>query len=167
MLYAGRTLIDTASGEPIPTMTSRCCAATVDLAAGRGRSRPPHLRPNRPPVRLFDIKARANSALISRRSGDRNPLYADRDAAAAGGLAPLLQRAVHLWRGAARHQRAAKAAIPRASRACRCTFFSAGLSGREAARTEMSPEGGEVGFRARALARNAFVLNTGMARVSA
>ena len=60
----------------------------------RRQARPaawPHKLPDGPPTRHLDIKTHANSALIYRLSGDRNPLHADPKAAVAGGFkTPIL-----------------------------------------------------------------------------
>ena len=45
--------------------------------------------------------------------------------------------------------------------------FSAPVYPGETIRTEMSPDGGEVGFRARVLERDVVVLNNGPARIAA
>ena len=45
--------------------------------------------------------------------------------------------------------------------------FSAPVYPGETIRTEMWPDGGEVGFRARVLERDVVVLNNGLARVAA
>jgi hypothetical protein len=101
----------------------RCCGATADLAASRGRNHP-RMRFPLPRRRHVDIKTHANAAVIYRLSGDRNPLHADPNAAAAGGFkAPILHGlyTFGVWRDVPSSKPAA-AANPGASGACRCAF---------------------------------------------
>jgi acyl dehydratase len=168
VLYAERTLFDKASGAPIATMTSAAMLRGDGGFGGRpGPQPPPHGLPDRPPARQLDIKTYANSALIYRLSGDRNPLHADPDAATAGGFkAPILHGLCTFGVAGRAIVKACCEGDPARLKSLQVRFSAPVYPG-ETIRTEMWPDGGEVGFRARVLERDVVVLNNGLARVAA
>jgi acyl dehydratase len=168
VLYVERTISDKAGGAPIATMVSAAMLRGDGGFGGKpGPQPPPHKLPETTPAVRLDLKTHANSALIYRLSGDRNPLHADPKAAAAGGFkTPILH-------GLCTYAVAGRAII----RAC-CqgdparlkglqVRFSAPVFPGETIRTEMWPEGERVSVRARAVERDVVVLNNGLATVAA
>jgi len=167
VLYAERTILDKASGEPVATLTSAAMLRGDGGFGGKPGPQPePHKLPDGPPTRHVDIKTHPNSALIYRLSGDRNPLHADPKAAAAGGFkTPILH-------GLCTYGVAGRAIV----KAC-CdndpgrlkslqVRFSAPVFPGETIRTEMWPDGARVSFRARVVERDVVVLNNGLATVA-
>jgi acyl dehydratase len=167
VLYAERTLFDKASGEPIATMTSAAMLRGDGGFGGKpGPQPPPHALPDSPPARRLDIKTHANSALIYRLSGDRNPLHADPRAAAAGGFkAPILHGLCTFGVAGRAVLQARCGGDPRRLKSLQVRFSAPVYPG-ETIRAEMWPDGGKVGFRARVLERDVIVLNNGLARVA-
>ncbi len=166
VLYAERKLIDKATGEPVATMVSAAMLRGDGGFGGKsGPQPPPHKLPETAPSKSVDIRTYANSALIYRLSGDRNPLHADPKAAAAGGFkTPILQ-------GLCSYGVAGRAVIaaccgndPARLKSLQVRFSSPVVPG-ETIRTEMWPDGARISFRARVVERDVVVLNNGLAMV--
>jgi acyl dehydratase len=116
---------------------------------------------------VVDLKTHANSALIYRLSGDRNPLHADPKAAAAGGFrTPILHGLCTFGVAGRALIRACCGGDPARLKSVQVRFSAPVFPG-ETIRTEMWPENGRVSFRARVVERDAVVLNNGLATVSA
>jgi acyl dehydratase len=167
VLYTERTILDKVNGVPIATMASTTMLRGDGGWGGKSGPQPaPHGLPERTPEIVVDLKTHANTALIYRLSGDRNPLHADPKAAAAGGFrTPILHglctfgivgRA--LVAGCCRGDPARLKSLQ--------VRFSAPVFPGETIRTEMWPEGGRISFRARAVERDSVVLNNGLATVA-
>jgi acyl dehydratase len=167
VLYAERTIIDKKSGEPIATMTSAAMLRGDGGFGGKPGPQPaPHKLPDGPPACHVDIKTFANSALIYRLSGDRNPLHADPEAAAAGGFKTPILHGLCTYGVAGRAVvKACCGGDPTRLKSLQVRFSSPVFPG-ETIRTEMWPSGVEVSFRARVLERDVVVLNNGLARVA-
>ncbi len=167
VLYAERQIIDKASGAPIATMTSAAMLRGDGGFGGKAGPQPaPHKIPDGAPTRHVDIKTYANSALIYRLSGDRNPLHADPKAAAAGGFKTPILHGLCTYGVAGRAiVRACCGNDPSRLKSLQVRFSSPVFPG-ETIRTEMWPAGGEVAFRARVVERDVVVLNNGLARVA-
>jgi acyl dehydratase len=167
VLYAERTIFDKASGEAIATMTSAAMLRGDGGWGGKPGPQPaPHRVPESTPPAVVDLKTHANSALIYRLCGDRNPLHADPRAAAAGGFkTPILQ-------GLCTFGVAGRALIgaccdgdPARLKSLQVRFSAPVFPG-ETIRTEMWPEDRRVSFRARVVERDVAVLNNGLAIVA-
>ena len=167
VLYAERTLIDKASGQPIATMTSAAMLRGDGGFGGNPGPQPqPHKLPDGAPSRHVDIKTAPNSALIYRLSGDRNPLHADPKAAAKGGFKQPILHGLCTYGVAGRAViKACCGGDPARLKGLQVRFSSPVYPG-ETIRTEMWPEGQKVGFRARVLERDVMVLNNGLAAVA-
>jgi acyl dehydratase len=167
VLYAERRLFDKSSGAPIATMTSAAMLRGDGGFGGEPGPQPaPHMLPDAPPARHLDIKTHPNSALIYRLSGDRNPLHADPDAAVAGGFkTPILHGLCTFGVAGRAIIKACCGGDPARLRSLQVRFSSPVFPG-ETIRTEMWPNRGEIGFRARALERDVVVLNNGLALVA-
>jgi acyl dehydratase len=168
VLYVERKLIDKASGEPVATMISAVMLRGDGGFGGKaGPQPPPHKLPETVPNKTVNLKTYANSALIYRLSGDRNPLHADPAAAAAGGFkTPILH-------GLCTYGVAGRAIVkgccggdPARLKSLQVRFSSPVFPG-ETIRTEMWPDGERVSFRARVVERDVVVLNNGLAMVAA
>ena len=166
VLFTQRELLDKATGAPVATMTSTVMLRGDGGFGGKAGPQPePHPLPQSAPARHIDIRTAANSALIYRLSGDRNPLHADPKAAAAGGFkTPILH-------GLCTYGVAARAVIkaccdndPARLRGIQVRFSSPVFPG-ETIRTELWPDGNQVSFRARVVERDVVVLNNGLARL--
>lgn len=167
VLYVERTLIDKASGEIIATMTAAAMLRGDGGFGGKPGPQPaPHKLPEAAPARQLDLKSHANSALIYRLSGDRNPLHADPAAAAAGGFkTPILHGLCTFGLAGRAIIRACCDDDPSRLKGLQVRFSFPVFPG-ETVRTEMWPGAGEVGFRARVLERDVVVLNNGLARIA-
>ena len=151
VLYAERTIIDQASGEPVATLTSAAMLRGDGGFGGKPGPQPePHKLPDGPPMRHVDIKTHPNSALIYRLSGDRNPLHADPKAAAAGGFKTPILHGLCTYGVAGRAIVKACCDNDPARLKSLQVRFSAPVFPGETIRTEMWPDGSRVSFRARA-----------------
>ncbi|HEY1245401.1 MAG TPA: MaoC/PaaZ C-terminal domain-containing protein [Hyphomicrobiaceae bacterium] len=167
VLYAERTIFDKASGEAIATMTSAAMLRGDGGWGGKPGPQPaPHRMPESTPAVVVDLKTHANSALIYRLSGDRNPLHADpREAAAGGFKTPILHGLCTFGVAGRALVRACCGGDPARLKSMQVRFSAPVLPG-ETIRTEMWPEDGRVSFRARVVERDVAVLNNGLAIVS-
>ena len=167
VLYTERTIADKASGAPIATMASTTMLRGDGGWGGKPGPQPaPHALPERRPELTLDLKTHANSALIYRLSGDRNPLHADPRAAAAGGFkAPILHGLCTYGVAGRALIKACCGGDPARLKSMQVRFSAPVFPG-ETIRTEMWPEGGRISFRARAAERDVVVLNNGLATVA-
>jgi acyl dehydratase len=167
VLYSERTILDKASGEPIATMGSTTMMRGDGGWGGKSGPQPaPHRLPETAPTAFVDLETHANSALIYRLSGDRNPLHADPEAARRGGFERPIAHGLLTFGVAGRALVAgACGGDPARLKSMQVRFSSPAYPG-ETIRTEMWPEGSRVSFRCRAVERDAVVLNNGLATVA-
>jgi acyl dehydratase len=167
VLYAERTIFDKASGEAIATMTSAAMLRGDGGWGGKpGPQPPPHPLPESTPPVVVDLKTHANSALIYRLSGDRNPLHADPRAAAAGGFkTPILHGLCTFGVAGRALIRACCGGDPARLKSMQVRFSAPVFPG-ETIRTEIWPDGERISFGARVVERDVVVLNNGLATVS-
>jgi len=166
VLYTERAILDKVSGAPIATMASTTMLRGDGGWGGKPGPQPaPHALPESVPTLAVDIKTHANSALIYRLSGDRNPLHADPKAAAAGGFkAPILHGLCTFGVVGRALIRAGCGGDPARLRSMQVRFSAPVFPG-ETIRTEMWPDGERISFRARAVERDIVVLSNGLAAV--
>jgi acyl dehydratase len=166
VLYTERTILDKESRAPIATMTSTTMLRGDGGWGGKPGPQPaPHKLPETAPELAVDLRTHSNTALIYRLSGDRNPLHADPEAAAAGGFrTPILH-------GLCTFGIAGRALIagccggdPSRLRSLQVRFSAPVFPG-ETIRTDMWRDGARISFRARAVERDIVVLNNGLATV--
>jgi acyl dehydratase len=167
ILYSERTIVDKASGAPIATMASTTMLRGDGGWGGKSGPQPaPHKLPEAAPELALDLKTHANSALIYRLSGDRNPLHADPKAAAAGGFkTPILHGLLTFGVTGRALVNACCGGDPARLKSMQVRFSAPVFPG-ETIRTEMWPAGERVSFRARAVERDVVVLNNGLATTS-
>ncbi len=167
VLYSERTIVDKASGAPIATMASTTMLRGDGGWGGKSGPQPaPHKLPEVAPELAVDLKTHANSALIYRLSGDRNPLHADPKAAAAGGFkTPILHGLLTFGVTGRALVNACCGGDPARLKSMQVRFSAPVFPG-ETIRTEMWPAGERVSFRARAVERDVVVLNNGLATTS-
>ncbi len=168
VLYSERSILDKASGAPIATMGSATMLRGNGGRGGKSGPQPaPHRLPETAPTTAVDLRTHANSALIYRLSGDRNPLHADPEAAARGGFKRPILHGLLTFGVAGRALVAGPCGgDPARLRSMQVRFSSPGYPG-ETIRTEMWPEGERVSFRCRAVERDVVVLSNGLATVAA
>jgi acyl dehydratase len=166
VLYTERAILDKATGAPIATMASTTMLRGDGGWGGKPGPQPaPHALPEGAPELILDLKTHANSALIYRLSGDRNPLHADPKAAAAGGFkSPILHGLCTFGVVGRALVKACCGGDPARLKSMQVRFSAPVFPG-ETIRTEMWPEGGRVSFRARVVERDVVVLNNGLATV--
>ena len=166
VLYTERAILDKASGAPIATMASTTMLRGDGGWGGKPGPQPaPHVLPEGAPELTLDLKTHANSALIYRLSGDRNPLHADPKAAAAGGFkTPILHGLCTFGVAGRALVKACCGGDPARLKSMQVRFSAPVLPG-ETIRTEMWPEGARISFRARVVERDVVVLNNGLATV--
>jgi acyl dehydratase len=167
VLYTERTILDKASRSPIATMASTAMLRGDGGWGGKPGPQPtPHKMPEGAPGLTLDLKTHVNSALIYRLSGDRNPLHADPKAAAAGGFkTPILHGLLTFGVTCRALVTACGGGDPARLRSMQVRFSAPVFPG-ETIRTEMWRDGELVSFCARAVERDAVVLNNGLARVA-
>jgi len=166
VLYAERTILDKASGEPIATMTSAAMLRGDGGFGGKPGPQPaPHRLPEGAPALTVDLKTHPNSALIYRLSGDKNPLHADPAAAAAGGFKTPILHGLCTFGVAGRALIKACCGGDPARLKSMQVRFSAPVFPGETIRTEIWPADSRVSFRARVVERDVVVLNNGLATV--
>jgi acyl dehydratase len=166
ILYTERTILDKASGASIATMASTTMLRGDGGWGGKPGPQPaPHPLPDGAPERTVDLRTHANSALIYRLSGDRNPLHADPNAAAAGGFrTPILHGLCTFGVAGRALVRACCGGDPARLKSMQVRFSAPVFPG-ETIRTEIWSDGDRISFRARAVERDVVVLNNGLAKV--
>jgi acyl dehydratase len=167
VLYAERQILDKESHEPIATLTSAAVLRGNGGFGGKAGPQPEaHRLPSHAPEHHVDLKIAPNAALIYRLSGDRNPLHADPQAAAAGGFSSPILHGLCTFAVAGRALiKACCDGDPARLRSLQVRFSAPVFPG-ETVRTELWHTHGTVSFRARVLERNAVVLNNGLAQVA-
>jgi acyl dehydratase len=166
VLYTERAILDKGSGAPIATMASTTMLRGDGGWGGKPGPQPtPHTLPEGAPELTLDLKTHANSALIYRLSGDRNPLHADPKAAAAGGFKSPILHGLCTFGVVGRALVKACCGGDPARLTSMQVRFSAPVFPGETIRTEMWPDRGRVSFRARVVERDVLVLNNGLATV--
>jgi acyl dehydratase len=166
VLYTERAILDKGSGAPIATMASTTMLRGDGGWGGKPGPQPaPHTLPEGAPELTLDLKTHANSALIYRLSGDRNPLHADPKAAAAGGFKSPILHGLCTFGVVGRALVQACCGGDPARLTSMQVRFSAPVFPGETIRTDMWPDGGRVSFRARVVERDVVVLNNGLATV--
>ena len=166
VLYTERAILDKATGAPIATMASTTMLRGDGGWGGKPGPQPaPHRLLEGAPELALDLETHANSALIYRLSGDRNPLHADPKAAAAGGFkSPILHGLCTFGVVGRALVEACCGGDPARLKSMQVRFSAPVFPG-ETIRTEMWPDGGRVSFRARVVGRDVVVLNNGLATV--
>jgi acyl dehydratase len=167
VLYSERTVFDKGSGEAIATMTSVAMLRGDGGFGGKpGPQPPPHRLPETAPQVAVDLKTHANSALVYRLSGDKNPLHADPAAAAKGGFkTPILHGLCTFGVAGRALIKACCGGDPARLKSMQVRFTAPVFPG-ETIRTELWPDAGRVSFRARVVERDVVVLNNGLATVA-
>ncbi len=166
VILVEREMSDKNSGEKIATLIMSIMARGDGGFGGpKGSGPAPHQVPDTEPDAVFDYKTSVRQALYYRLNGDRNPLHADPDFAAAGGFdRPILH-------GLCSYGIACRAVLK--------TFcdhdhtkltgfdvrFSAPVIPGETLRTEMWRDGDVVSYRMRAVERDVVVLKNGKATI--
>ncbi len=164
LLYVEQTIREKETGDLLCTNLSTVFARGDGGFGGPSEGGPkPHVLPDRAPDHVCDLTTMPSQALFYRLCGDRNPLHADPDVAAAAGFdRPILH-------GLCTYGHACHAIVEEA-----CGYDSARMTGFEARfsapvfpgetiRTEMWEEDGGVSFRSSVPEREAVVLNNGFA----
>src|SRR5262249_43431495 len=87
IVYSERTIEDQANGAPLATIVQTTfCRGDGGFGGPPREPRPVHAIPTRGPDLVCDLPTRPEMALISRRSGDPNPLHANPAVAKAAGF---------------------------------------------------------------------------------
>jgi acyl dehydratase len=166
LLLQERTVVDTATGDKLATLTSTTFARGDGGFGGSSEGgKPVHQLPDREPDMTCDLPTLPQAALIYRLSGDYNPLHADpKVAKAAGFKAPILHGLCTL--GVAGHAilRSCCDYDPARFKSLDLRFSSPVYPG-ETIRTEMWKDGNVVSFRSRVIERDVVVLNNGRVEV--
>src|SRR5262245_36814459 len=167
VLYSERTVFDKGSGEAIATMTSVAMLRGDGGFGGKpGPQPPPHRLPETAPQVAVNLKTHANSALVYRLSGDKNPLHADPSAAAEGRFkTPILHGLCTFGVAGRALIKACCGGDPARLKSMQVRFTAPVFPG-ETIRTELWPDAGRVSFRARVVERDVVVLNNGLATVA-
>jgi acyl dehydratase len=166
VLYSERSIFDKASGAPIATMASTTMLRGNGGWGGKSGPQPaPHRLPETAPTAAVDLKTHANSALIYRLSGDRNPLHADPEFAKMAGFPKPILHGLCTFGIAGRALIAACCGGDPARLKSMQVRFSAPVFPGETIRTELWPDGERVSFRSRVVERDVEVLNNGLATV--
>ena len=165
LLYSRRDVRDKETGELLASLRSTSfLRGDGGFGGPSGPTRPVHALPDRAPDLVCDIATLPQAALIYRLSGDYNPLHADPEIAAMAGFPRPILHGLCTF-GVAGHAllRTLCGYDPTRLRRMEARFSAPVFPG-ETVRTEIWREGqGRAGFRCRVLARDAVVINNGLA----
>jgi acyl dehydratase len=165
LLYSRREVRDMESGDLLASLRSTSfLRGDGGFGGPSGPTRPVHALPERAPDLVCDIATLPQAALIYRLSGDYNPLHADPEIATAAGFPRPILHGLCTF-GVAGHAllRTLCAYDPARLRRMEARFSAPVFPG-ETVRTEIWREGqGRAGFRSRVVARDAVVINNGLA----
>jgi acyl dehydratase len=166
VLYSARDVIDKASGERLASVTmSAILRGDGGFGGPSGPMPTPHPMPTGNPDFACDLPTLHQAALIYRLSGDYNPLHIDPAVAAAAGFKHPILHGLCTF-GVVGHAILKTLCGYRRERlkSMRLRFTSPVYPG-ETIRTEMWRQAATVSFRARAVERDAVVVNNGLAEV--
>jgi acyl dehydratase len=168
LMFTERNIIDKESGAEIATLASTTVMRGDGGFGGpTGPTPAPHALPERAPDAALDMATLPQAALIYRLSGDMNPLHADPKVAAAAGFPrPILHGLCSFGIAGRAVLKLAAGNDPARLTHMQVRFTTPAVPG-ETIRTEIWRDGESVSFRARALAREAVILNNGLARIAA
>jgi acyl dehydratase len=166
LMFTERRILDKESGAEIATLTSTTVMRGDGGFGGpNGPTPTPHRLPERAPDAALDIATLPQAALIYRLSGDMNPLHADPKIAAAAGFTRPILHGLCSFGIAGRAVLKLTAGNDPARLAHMQVRFTAPAYPGETIRTEIWRDGKTVSFRARALERDAVILNNGLATI--
>jgi acyl dehydratase len=165
LLYSRRDVRDKETGELLASLRSTSfLRGDGGFGGPSGPTRPVHALPEHAPDIVCDIATLPQAALIYRLSGDYNPLHADPEVATAAGFPRPILHGLCTF-GVAGHAllRTLCGYDPTRLRRIEARFSAPVFPG-ETVRTEIWREGqGRAGFRCRVAARDAIVINNGLA----
>lgn len=169
LLYTRRDVRDKETGDLLASLRSTSfLRGDGGFGGPSGPTRPPHALPERAPDVVCDIATLPQAALIYRLSGDYNPLHADPEIATAAGFPRPILHGLCTF-GIAGHALLRTLCAYDPARLTRMDVrFSAPVYPGETVRTEIWRDGqGRAGFRCRVAARDAVVINNGLAEFAA
>jgi acyl dehydratase len=164
LVHVEQEIADTTTGAVACTATQTSFIRGAGGFGGpAGPSPAPHAMPRRPPDILDDFTTLAQSALLYRLSGDRNPLHSVPDVARAAGFPrPILHGLATYGIVGWRIIRTLGGGDPRRLAALDTRFSAPVLPG-ETLRTELWCDGGTVSFQTRVAERDVLALSNGRA----
>jgi acyl dehydratase len=169
LLYSRRDVRDKETGDLLASLRSTSfLRGDGGFGGPSGPTRPVHALPERAPDLVCDIATLPQAALIYRLSGDYNPLHADPEIATVAGFPRPILHGLCTF-GVAGHAllRTLCGYNPERLRRMEARFSAPVFPG-ETVRTEIWHEGqGRAGFRCRVVARDAVVINNGLAEFGA
>jgi acyl dehydratase len=168
LIFVERKVFDQTGSDLLSTQLSVIFARGNGGFGGPVTTAPrPHPLPDRAPDATIDIQTATQGALLYRLSGDYNPLHADPEVAKRAGFdTPILH-------GLASYGVAARAVLQAVGGAADVRLKSFGLRFSspvypgDMISTDIWREGSAVSFRSRVAARDAVVLNNGIAVIEA
>jgi acyl dehydratase len=168
LVYSRRDLYDKETGALLASLGGTSfLRGNGGFGGPAGPTRPVHPLPEREPDLVCDLPTLPQAALIYRLSGDYNPLHADPEIAKAAGFPRPILHGLCTF-GIAGHAllRLFCGYDPARLRGIEGRFSAPVFPG-DTVRTEIWREGaGRAGFRCRVMARDAVVINNGLAEVT-
>lgn len=166
VIVTTRDVCDKASGDLVCAMESQVfCRADGGFGGSGDGGYEFRALPDRAPDRTVDVPTEPNAALLYRLNQDRNPLHADPAVARRAGFdRPILHGLATFGAAAV----AVSRGYPeRTITAFECRFSKPVFPGETISVDMWDNDGGEIAFRARIAARDAVVLDRGLARLAA
>jgi acyl dehydratase len=166
LVFSERQIIDKASGRKLATLKQTTfCRADGGFGGPKRDVPPPHALPTRMPDGVCDLATRPEMALIYRLSGDVNALHADPEFAKAAGFPRPILHGLATFGIAGHALLKAVCGYDPARLTAMSGRFSAPVYPGETVRTEFWRDAGVISFRARAVERDAIVIDNGRAEV--
>lgn len=168
LVYTERRIVNDDTGEPVATLTSTSfCRANGGFGGPSGPAKLPHPIPERSADQVVELRTLPQAALLYRLNSDYNPLHADPDIAARAGFdRPILHGLCTF--GVAGHAVLKVACGYRNEQIAEIQArFAAPVYPGETISVEIWNDGDVVSFRSWVRARQAKVLDNGMARLRA
>jgi acyl dehydratase len=161
-----KEVFDRGSGELLATVThTTFCRGDGGIGQSDPAGPPPHRPPDMPPQTICEMLTSPRQALIYRLNGDMNPLHVEPAAARAVGFSRPILHGLGTF-GVAGHALLKTFCDydPAALKSLQVRFSAPVYPG-ETIRFEMWRDGRQVAFRARVVAREAVVLDNGLAEI--
>jgi len=168
LVYSERAISDKTSGRLLATLTQTTFCRADGGFGGPKRDTPrPHALPARAPDGVCDLPTRPEMALIYRLSGDVNALHADPEFAKAAGFPRPILHGLATFGVAGHALLKTVCGYDPVRLTAMSGRFSAPVFPGETIRTEFWSDADVVSFRARAIERDAVVIDNGRAEVKA